>query len=673
MIQTAKGHSVLLQASRVRWMKWSELPWFSRPDAVGASIQLCERLLQRALDLPTDKQFLHEQLPEIATEIGTQWAAVVRRTPKWQTVEEFGRQLLPELPFRLLEEALDREASGWVPLEEPAGWSCIVVPLTAESLPSSVLLLAGRTLTGEALPMAVTVGRTLEFSLRIAEARDRHARRAERLRSTLQITSTFAKERKSGRLLEVIAIEATRLLDCDRASIFIWDREHKELVACPALGVEGGTIRVPHDAGIVGQCITTGQPVRVDDAYSDSRFNPDVDKRTGYRTRNLLCVPVRNDTGELIGAFQVINKHGGEPFNADDEDSLAQLGIHAATAIRNTREWEQLIRSRQQLAEQVTQGVQIIGQSAAIVALRGTVQRLAATDLPVLLLGESGTGKEVVAQALHYQGPRAANPFVAVNCAALAETLLESELFGHEKGAFTDAREMRQGKFELAEGGTLFLDEIGDMSPGGQAKLLRVLEQKVITRVGGSQPHPIDVRIIAATNANLVELVRSKKFREDLYYRLSVVTQTLPPLRDRPEDILLLAEHFLRLFCMQARRRTLTLSAEARRRLQAHSWPGNVRELRNLMERVAFLSATDKVEADDLAFILSPDKQTALEPSADLGLKDATNQFQQDFIRRAIKRSQGNMSQAATFLGLHRSNLYRKMRQLDMHEADGME
>jgi Nif-specific regulatory protein len=197
------------------------------------------------------------------------------------------------------------------------------------------------------------------------------------------------------------------------------------------------------------------------------------------------------------------------------------------------------------------------------------------------------------------------------------------------------------------------------------------LEQKVITRVGGSQPIPIDVRIVAATNANLAETVRNKKFREDLYYRLSVVTQVLPPLRDRPEDILLLAEYFLKQFCIQARRPSLQLAAESRRRLQAHSWPGNVRELRNLMERVAFLSPGERVEADDLAFILSPEREADhLMPSADQTLKDATRGFQQSYIRLAIKRAQGNMSHAAERLGLHRSNLYRKMRQLGMDEAD---
>ncbi|MCH8830851.1 MAG: sigma-54-dependent Fis family transcriptional regulator, partial [Planctomycetes bacterium] len=382
--------------------------------------------------------------------------------------------------------------------------------------------------------------------------------------------------------------------------------------------------------------------------------------------------PLNNSDGEPIGAFEVINKNDGS-FSGEDEESLSQLSQQAAIAIENTREREQLIRSREQLTEQVTQGMRIIGESPAMVGLRATVERLASTDLPVLILGASGTGKEVVAQSLHYGGPRAKHPFVAINCAALTETLLESELFGHEKGSFTDAHETRPGKFELAEGGTIFLDEIGDMSPGGQAKLLRVLEQKVVTRVGGSEAIPINVRVIAATNSNLTEKVSEKTFREDLYYRLSVVTQQLPRLCERPEDILTLADFFLAQFCVQAGRRTMKITAEARRRLQSHSWPGNVRELRNMMERIAFLAEGEKVEVDDLAFIISPAQDSGPEPSADLSLGDATKQFQQDFIRRAIKRVRGNISEAARLLDLHRSNLYRKMRQLDMSEAGGLE
>ncbi len=463
------------------------------------------------------------------------------------------------------------------------------------------------------------------------------------------------------------------MLDCDRSRIFIRDRDRDEVEARPALGVKGASLRLPAREGIVGETLRTGRAIRVDDAYDDPRFNQDVDRRSGYRTRNLICVPLKDADGRIIGAFEGINRNGDQPFSDDDVECLQELGTQAAVALRNLQERNLLHRSHSQLAEQVTNGVSIVGESAAIVALRDTVRRLGSTDLPVLVLGESGTGKEVVAQSLHYGGTRADCPFVPVNCAALADSLLESELFGHERGAFTDAREMRQGKFEVADGGTLFLDEIGDMSLNGQAKLLRVLEQKVITRVGGSQPIPVNVRIVAATNANLGEAVRARKFREDLYYRLSVVTLDLPPLRERPEDILPLAEFFLKRFAAQARRPQMQFSSEARRRLQAHAWPGNIRELRNLMERLAFLAQSERIESEDLAFILSPDAGGASRLALDLGLDQATREFQRDFIRRSIRQVNDNMTDAAKLLGLHRSNLYRNMKQLEMKEVGGME
>jgi len=247
--------------------------------------------------------------------------------------------------------------------------------------------------------------------------------------------------------------------------------------------------------------------------------------------------------------------------------------------------------------------------------------------------------------------------------------LAESELFGHEKGAFTDAHEARAGKFELAAQGTLFLDEIGDLSLGGQAKLLRVLEEKVLVRVGGSKPIHTDARVIAATNQNLAEMVREKKFREDLYFRLNVVTLELPPLRNRSEDILLLANHFTTEFCARARRPALEFSPAARQRLETHAWPGNVRELRNIVERLAYLSSANRVECEDLAFILAPTARptAALEMAVDRALAQATDEFQVEYIKRAIKSCDGNMSEAANRLGLHRSNLYRKMRQLGMN------
>lgn len=651
----------------VNWMTWRESPWLARDFAHTTLVQLCDRLDAIAMSAQAPMELLERALPQLAVELNGDWAAVVKRTPKWEAIASSSPVSPEDLPGQLLSEALDREAGGFSAGDGNRESPAVVVPLLDR--PGQLLFARGRHLRGESLSDAWALARVVSRSLVIAEERHAQQRQIERLRGTLKMGRDFATEKETMPLLERIADQSTELLDCDRASIFLWDRGQRQLVACPALGVEGGRLWVPDDKGIVGDVVQSGKTIRVDDAYSDDRFDQSVDRESGYRTATLLCAPLIDGSDKCIGAFELINKNGGT-FDDTDEQALEDLGLQVATVVQSVREREQLIRNNQQLTEAANERVRIIGESPAIDGLRASIRRLAATDLPVLILGESGTGKEVAAQSLHFQGPRADHPFVAVNCAALTETLLESELFGHEKGAFTDAHDTRAGKFELADGGTLFLDEIGDMSLGGQAKLLRVLEQKVITRVGGSQPIPINVRVVAATNANLVESVRNKKFREDLYYRLSVVTLDLPPLRERPDDVQPLAEHFLGHFCKQANRRKMSVSAEARRRLQAHAWPGNVRELRNLMERVAFLSTSEEVQVDDLAFILSPEADEADYLDGDVGLSEATNRFQQDYIRKAIKRVKGNMSEAARLLGLHRSNLYRKMRQLDMETDD---
>lgn len=653
--------------SHTVWMKWEELPWLSRSELSGSLLRLCDRMLDFALTSQTAAFFLREELPDVANEFSVQWAGVLSRTPDWKPVAEFGRRTFSDLPHQFLNEVLDRDAAGML-LGEGTTSSCLAVPLNRSGPGGQVLLVSGRALTTELLPQIVLVGRALAACLGVARDRDRFTVQVARLKATLRIASHFATAPDSRSLLERIAQEATRLLGTDRASIFIWDKEQKELVACPALGVEGGELRLPDHLGIVGDVVQTGKAIRVDNAYEDSRFNKDVDTKTGYRTRNLLCVPLLDAKEHRIGAFEVINRQEGD-FNADDEDILRELGIQAAVALQNTQEREALVKRHRQLTDQVTQGVRIVGESNAIKAIRDTIGRLATNDLAVLIVGESGTGKEVIAQSLHYQGSRRDQAFIAVNCAAMPDSLLESELFGHERGAFTDARDARQGKFELAHGGTIFLDEIGDMSPNGQAKLLRVLEQKVVTRVGGSQNIPVNVRVVAATNANLQEAIKAKRFREDLFYRLNVVKIVLPPLRDRPEDILLLADHFLAVFCRQANRRPLSMSAEARQRLQAHNWPGNIRELRNLMERVAFLCTGDKVDVEDLAFMINVDREADNLSNFNASLSEATDEFQREFIRKAIARVSENMSEAAKVLGLHRSNLYRKMRQLGMEEG----
>jgi two-component system nitrogen regulation response regulator NtrX len=281
----------------------------------------------------------------------------------------------------------------------------------------------------------------------------------------------------------------------------------------------------------------------------------------------------------------------------------------------------------------------------------------------VLILGENGTGKELVARTVHQLSRRRGGPFLEVNCAAIPEELIESELFGHVRGAFTGAVAEKPGRFEQANGGTIFLDEIGDMSLKTQAKVLRVLQEQVMERVGGTQRIRVDVRVLAATNKELPAEIRDGRFREDLYFRLNVIPIFVPPLRDRPEDIPLLAEHFMALMAAEYGKRPKRFAPEAMARLQQYHWPGNVRELRNIVERLIIMVTGDTITAQDLAF-LSQDREAPVDPApaATGRLAEARDQFEKDYILRALAASQGNMSRTAEMLGVERSNLYKKMK-----------
>ncbi len=490
--------------------------------------------------------------------------------------------------------------------------------------------------------------------------------RLARTQRILDLAAHWQTTLDMDRLLEQMAETSTELLDAERASIFLWDRQHHELVAHPALGVEGGELRVPDNAGVVGRVVQTGESMRVDPTEGDL-IDRRVDTKLKFHTRSLLCVPLKDAKGGIIGAFEVINKKGTHGrFTAEDEEALWELARHASLALDTTQAYQAIVDSRNRLVDEMAHSVRLIGSCPAIVALREQLSRIAQVDLTVLIQGESGTGKEVVARLLHFSGARRAGPFVAVNAGAFTETLMESELFGHEKGAFTGADQTKAGKFEQASGGTLFLDEIGELSETGQVKLLRVLEQRVVTRVGGSEEIPIDVRVIAATNRDLAERVREGEFREDLFYRLSGVSVVLPPLRERGDDVIELAEFFLETFAREHGLPVKQLGDDAKEALRRHSWPGNIRELRNMMERMAFLVPSTVIGANDLTWqpsVRAP-SETPLEWT--LPLSEATREFQIAYIRRHIDRAGGSMTKAAEQLGLHRANLYRKMKQLGM-------
>jgi Nif-specific regulatory protein len=585
---------------------------------------------------------------------------VTAQRGKWTVVAEAG--VGGALPVDLLAEVLDQGK-----LVETS--EALAAPLATTGNRDDLLLARGLVLeTPARREEFLQLLELLQSARDAVRSRLRAVGRAERLEAVLAIAGQWHQIQRMDVLLEQMAEAATRLLGAERASIFLWDRGQQELIGRPALGAPDGELRIADDAGIVGQVVQTGETRRVDLDDDAVEIDRRVDQQLDFQTRTLLCCALTGSDGERLGAFEMINKCEGN-FTDEDEVALLELAAQAALALEGTHEVDRLLKQRVMMTDEVADGIQLIGESSAIQSLQSTVERVAGTDLAVLILGENGTGKEIISQLVHYLSPRRQEPLVAVNCAALTETLLESELFGHVAGAFTDARESRAGKFELASGGTLFLDEIGEMSLGGQAKLLRVLEEKIVVRVGGSSPIATDARVIAATNQNLAEMVQQKRFREDLYFRLNVVSLELPALRDRDQDVLLLAEFFLETFAPQARRKVPRLMASARKRLLSHAWPGNVRELRNLMERVVYLVPEEKIEADQLDFVLSPDREgTAL--SLDLPLNDATREFQVQYIGQQIDRVQGNMTAAAQRLGLHRSNLYRKMRQLGMETGE---
>jgi len=356
-----------------------------------------------------------------------------------------------------------------------------------------------------------------------------------------------------------------------------------------------------------------------------------------------------------LGAFDFIEK----PL------SLEKTMLVVRNALRQRR----LEAENRALRARVDRHLQMVGESYAMRQLREQVAMAAPTNGRVLIYGDNGTGKELVARTIHALSRRRAGPFVEVNCAAIPEELIESELFGHVKGSFTGAVSDRRGKFEAADGGTIFLDEIADMSVKTQAKVLRVLQEQVVEPVGGTAGVRVDVRVLAATNKELPAEIRAGRFREDLYFRLNVIPIFVPPLRDRKDDIPLLAEHFMSGFAREYGRRMKALDAGAVAALQGYPWPGNVRELRNVIERLIIMVPGDTIGARDLGFLEGSfveyeDAAASDGPAAGLTLQAARSRFEREFILRVLSTHNGNISRTADELGVERSNLYRKMRAL---------
>ncbi len=379
---------------------------------------------------------------------------------------------------------------------------------------------------------------------------------------------------------------------------------------------------------------------------------------------SVLCAPMLTPD-KLLGVLYMDTRHR-LVFDAGHLQMISAVATISAIALENTRSIERLDFENQQLKAEIKSRFDMIGEGPSMQELYRFISKVAPSDSSVLIHGESGTGKELVARAIHRNSPRAEAPFMAINCAALSETLLESELFGHEKGAFTGAVAQKRGYLEAADGGTVFLDEIGELALPLQAKLLRVLQEREVVRVGGTRPIKVNIRVIAATNRVLADMVKEKEFREDLFYRLNVVSHTLPPLRKRREDIPMLARHFVEKFAPKSGRKLQGISEAAIACLQNYDWPGNVRELENAIERAVVLGSTSQVLPDDLPEVLlesnSADSET-------LGYHTEVARKKKELILKALEEAEGNFTNAAKLLGVHPNYLHRLVRVLDLRPA----
>ena len=383
------------------------------------------------------------------------------------------------------------------------------------------------------------------------------------------------------------------------------------------------------------------------------------------RASSVLCVPLMM-LNRPLGVIYLDTQDSAAQINQDHLQLVTAIAGIAAVAIQNARHIEWLERENQRLLEDVNIEHNMIGESSAMRQVYQLISKVAPTDSTVLICGESGTGKELAARAIHQNSKRAGKPFMAVNCAALAESLLESELFGHEKGAFTGALAQKKGRLEIAEGGTLFLDEVGEIPPALQVKLLRVLQEREFERVGGTKTIHVDIRLIAATNQDLEHAIEQGTFRQDLYYRLNVVSVDMPPLRTRREDIPLLARYFVQKYSARCNRRVDNVSPQAQARLTDYDWPGNVRELENAIERAVVLGTTEQILPEDLPEAIL--EIGVLRSPITAKYHEAVAQTKKDIILEAMEQANGNYTDAARILEVHPNYLHRLIRNLHLKD-----
>ncbi len=520
-----------------------------------------------------------------------------------------------------------------------------------------------------------------------------------RFRLLYDLACAFAARIDLEELFPFVVTKCREVFDAMGASVLLLDAETSELYfpfvaeEDPAILARLLELRFPADRGIAGWVLSSGKAVRIDDVQSHPRFFSGIDADTGFTTRTLLCAPLTTYQG-VIGVVQVLNRRGDLPFTDDDLAFLEALAGSVAVAIENARLFARVKTSEELLRVQVgalrrdlahrDRFSEIVGSAPTMAEVFRLMESAAATPITVLIEGETGTGKELVARGIHRASARAEAPFLAVNCAAVTETLLESELFGHRKGAFTGAAQDHRGLFEAATGGTIFLDEVGEMPVSMQAKLLRVLQQGEVIPVGDTRARKVDVRVISATNRDLNAEVAKQTFRQDLYYRLAVFPIQLPALRARRDDIPLLVDRLLKTVTTRHQKEINGIDRAAVELLQHYDWPGNVRELENVLERAVALSQAGEtigrahlpasVRGRDVeppatgAAVPSAASAAAATPADSLPLRQARAEFEAGYIRKVLTEHNRNVSHTARALGLSRVMLQKKMKEYGLRD-----
>lgn len=478
------------------------------------------------------------------------------------------------------------------------------------------------------------------------------------------VTKLLQSRRNIDKVLGEIIETVIQMLDAKASALLmIRDQKLEFFMASGETKKKLQNLEIGMGEGIAGWVASNNEPLLVKDVENDYRASERISQITGFKAKSIACCPLRIQ-GTVIGVLEILDKKDDRCLSEEDLEKLIAFARLAETIIAETSKLRTVFVENVYLKKEIESKYNLVGKSPEFQKVLADAEKLARTNTTCIITGESGTGKELIARFIHRKSDRAGKPFIATNCGAIPETILERELFGHEKGAFTGADRRQIGLFEAADEGVIFLDEVSEMPVAMQVKFLRVLEERSFFRLGGTSPINVDIRIVAATNRNLIQLVSEGKFREDLFYRLSVVKLELPPLRERREDIPLLVDYFLKNQSIVPLSRNIRINAEAMKYLKGYSWPGNVRELENAIERALVMGEGDELQIDD--FPLHPPQKETSKIAIGATLKNAIDEFKKDFIQKNLHYTNGNRTEAAKILEIERTYLSKLIKEYSL-------